>query len=274
MLMFPLTLAAYIAVLFIGKKWNFQPLAMDLKPQVLMACASVVLAEIVLTSIAVAASTRLGQVMTIVVCSGIFLFGLLSNHFLGSRAYQNEIVGRIEKAEPSATPQASLFNTGDTYLITLETEPRVRLQPGMPFYYGPNPGGFGLSTVAFPPPAGLGDPTRREVVFDNLREPALAITASSGRAVTVRHVGPDARLITEQPHRGDYIFIHPTRTSPIALGAWGVIPNIQFFWLVDAVTQHQDIPASHLLMLVLYTGTQVGVFLSIAVLLFQNREVG
>ena len=89
-----------------------------------------------------------------------------------------------------------------------------------------------------------------------------------------RIIGPDARLITQPPHHGDYLFIHPTRTSPLALAAWAVIPNIQFFWLVDAVTQHQDIPAPHLLLLVLYSLTQVGIFLSIAVLLFQNREVG
>jgi hypothetical protein len=237
-----------------------------------MVCTAVILAELVLTSVAVAASTRLGQVMTIVVCSGVFLFGLLSNHFLGSRAYQNEIVARIEKAEPAGTPQANLYNSGDTYTITLETEPRTRLQPGMPFYYGPNPGGFGLSTLPFPPP--IGDTSTREVVFDSQRDPALAITGSSGRTLTVRHIGPDARLIIEPPRRGDYIFIRPTRTSPAALAAWSVIPNVQFFWLVDAVTQHQDIPSSHLLLLVIYTVTQVGIFLSIAVLLFQHREVG
>lgn len=272
MLMFPLTLGAWVTVLFISKKWHFQPLLTDIKPQVLMACAAVVLAELVLTSVAVAASTRLGQVMTIVVCSGVFLFGLLSNHFLGSRAYRNEIVARIEKAEPGATPQTSLSSSGDTYTIMLETEPRVRLKPGMPFYYGPNPGGFGLSTVPFPPPSG--DTSTREVVFDEQREPALAITGASGRALTIRHIGPDARLALEPPKPGDYVFVHPTRTSPLALAAWAVIPNVQFFWLVDAVTQHQDIPVSHLFMLLLYTATQVGIFLSVAVLLFQNREVG
>ena len=58
------------------------------------------------------------------------------------------------------------------------------------------------------------------------------------------------------------------------MAAWGIVPNIQYFWLVDAVTQNQPVPRSHVAMLGLYAAAQVGIFLSLAVVLFQRRQVG
>jgi hypothetical protein len=52
------------------------------------------------------------------------------------------------------------------------------------------------------------------------------------------------------------------------------IPNMQMFWLSDAVMQNQKIPASHMLLLTGYAACLIGVFLSLAVVLFQKREVG
>jgi hypothetical protein len=53
-----------------------------------------------------------------------------------------------------------------------------------------------------------------------------------------------------------------------------MIPNIQSFWLVDAITQNQPVPASHVALIAVYALAQIGVFLSLAVILFQTREVG
>ncbi len=275
MLLCPLIIAAYLIILVVGKKWVFQDIQTNFKPQILIACGSLLLALVVLTSIATAASARLGQVMTIVVCSGVFVFGLLSNYFVGSRAFQNQFVARIEKAEPERSNQASLAVTGDEYRLTFAFEPTTKIEPGMPFYYSPNPNGFPLWTVAFPPP----DRTKHD--FSTLDaasargvEPALVFVSSQARSAVIRHVGPDAELIRMPPQRDDFVFLTLTRVNPAAVGAWGVIPNAQFFWLVDAVTQNQAVPGRHMLLAALYAAMQVGIFLSLAVMLFQTREVG
>jgi hypothetical protein len=73
---------------------------------------------------------------------------------------------------------------------------------------------------------------------------------------------------------GDYVFITPTRTSTTKLALWGAIPNLQYFWLVDAVTQNRPVPRNYLFLTGLYTLAQVTIFLSLAVMLFQKRDVG
>jgi hypothetical protein len=52
------------------------------------------------------------------------------------------------------------------------------------------------------------------------------------------------------------------------------VPNLQFFWLLDAVSQNQPVPLSHLVLVLMYAAVQIGAFLSLAVMLFQNRDVG
>ncbi|MGE3106970.1 MAG: ABC transporter permease subunit [Phycisphaerales bacterium] len=275
MLMCPLMLAAYLAVLVVSKKWTFQHIHTDFMPQITIAGLSVLMALLVLTAIATAASARLGQVMTIVVCSGVFVFGLLSNYFVGQRAFDNHAIARIEKAEPERSNQEWLASTGDEYRLTFAFEPTVKIEPGMPCYFSPNPNGFPLLTPAFDPP----DRTKHDFskplsALDSGLQPALVFASYSARNAVVRHVGPDAPLLRDKPSRDDYVFITPTRVNVGAVAAWGVIPNAQFFWLVDAVSQNQPVPFSYLRLAALYAVIQIGIFLSFAVVLFQTREVG
>ncbi len=53
-----------------------------------------------------------------------------------------------------------------------------------------------------------------------------------------------------------------------------VIPNINFFWVVDAITASIDVPAGYLLFTAGYAALFVVAFLAIGVALFQRREVG
>src|SRR5262249_11424070 len=92
----PARLIADGRVLLISKKWHVQPLWFDFKPQITFACLTLALAILVLSAVATAVSTRLGQVMTVVVCSGVFVFGLLSNYFIGRRAFQNHTIGLVQ----------------------------------------------------------------------------------------------------------------------------------------------------------------------------------
>lgn len=56
--------------------------------------------------------------------------------------------------------------------------------------------------------------------------------------------------------------------------AYGIVPNIQFFWVGDALTQDLHIPAEHVFGVCVYAGLYSLAVLALGVALFQQREVG
>ena len=66
-------------------QFNPQSIAKEFDFQLWLALTAILMAILVLTSIAIAASTRLGQVMTLCVTLGAFMVGMLSNHFIGRK---------------------------------------------------------------------------------------------------------------------------------------------------------------------------------------------
>lgn len=75
-----LTLAVSV-VLVVDKEWQFQSPGVDIDPQLMIALLFVFEAVVILAAIAIACSTRLGQVMTLVVCAVVFVLGLVSHFF-------------------------------------------------------------------------------------------------------------------------------------------------------------------------------------------------
>ena len=75
---------AWFFVLLISSKWEVQSLATDIKPQLLIALALILEAVWVLCAIAIACSTRMKQVMTLVVYLAVFLVGLSSDYIFGT----------------------------------------------------------------------------------------------------------------------------------------------------------------------------------------------
>lgn len=53
-----------------------------------------------------------------------------------------------------------------------------------------------------------------------------------------------------------------------------VLPNFQFFWIGDALTQDQPVPFAQVQLVLAYTGLYTTAVLMLAVILFQTREVG
>lgn len=270
--MVPLVPAAYVATLFFSKDWEIQPIGTDFKPAVLVACSSLAMAIVVLTAIATAVSTRLGQVMTIVVCAGVFVIGLLSNHLLGRVAFQNEFIAIIESAEPREARFADFDRPQAAFDIRFNTFPEAPLDPGTSIWYGPSPTGIAMAVPSFEPFEGdLSDP---RVIGDDDTPPAVIVSEGSGRAAVFVQAGGKALNVERPPREGDYVFLAPTATNPIAIAAWSVVPNMHYFWLLDAVTQNRIVPGEHLMRIAFYSVLQVGVFLSLAVILFQRRDVG
>jgi hypothetical protein len=52
------------------------------------------------------------------------------------------------------------------------------------------------------------------------------------------------------------------------------LPNLQAFWMADALTQGATISVRYLLTASLYAAAMIGALVSLAVLLFQRRDVG
>lgn len=270
--MLPLVLLAYLGVLVISPKWELQSITTDFPIKIVTASLAMVLAILVLTAVATAASTRLGQVMTIVVCAGVFVGGLLSNYFLGRQAFSNEIVGVVQSAQPPEVGESDPSARGAFMEVTLKEIPRVEIEPGDPFYYGPNPNGVALVTGNFTPFAG--DPADTPSLFESGTPSGLVVQSANGMELTVQNIGRQPLELYREPQRDDYVFITPTTIEPIAATLWAIVPNMHYYWLLDAVTQNRDVPASHLLKIVVYALLQIAAFLALAIALFQRRDVG
>ncbi|MEQ8317791.1 MAG: ABC transporter permease subunit [Phycisphaerales bacterium] len=270
--MLPLVLLAYLGVLLISAKWEFQPITTDFPVKIIIACSAMVLAILVLTAVATAASTRLGQVMTIVVCAGVFVGGLLSNYFLGRQAFSNEIVGVVDFAQPPEVGENDPSARGAFIEVTLKEPPRVEISQGDPFYYGPNPNGVALVTGNFTPFGG--DPTDTPSLFEASTPSGLVIQSANGKELLVQNIGGVPIELYREPLRDDFVFVTPTTVEPVAATLWAIVPNMHYYWLLDAVTQNREVPASHLFKIAAYAILQIAAFLALAVALFQRRDVG
>lgn len=270
-ILLPAILVAYLVTLSLNKEWVFVGPQEAFKPQILMAAICIGMALLVLNAVAIAASTRLGQVMTIVVCAGVFMGGLLSNHLLGRFAFQNSHIATIRSVQEPFPPN-NLNRAGDTYEISLEDPSQSIIPVGTQIYFGPNPAGVALAV----PPQGefLGDPTRDVEVRNPDAPSALVIRSVDASTQTYTLVNVNNHPVARPPRAGDFIFLQPTRHNAIAFVAWSVVPNLQVFWLSDAITQGHPIPPRYLLLTGAYTGVQVLGLLSLAILLFQRRDVG
>ena len=101
------------------------------------------------------------------------------------------------------------------------------------------------------------------MILNRIDRPSRCFSLSARPVATIR-----------PPLPGDYVFVTPTTVNSVAMIAWVTVPNLQFFWLLDAVTQNRPIPPPYIVLVTIYGIAQIGVFLSLAVLLFQKRDVG
>lgn len=96
-LVVPLMTVAILLVAMINDEWEIQQFGKDFIDGQLIGALLLVFAMVmILTAVAVAVSTRLGQVMTLSICTGVLMIGLVSDawfgqyrdaHFLGQLAY-------------------------------------------------------------------------------------------------------------------------------------------------------------------------------------------
>lgn len=204
----PLAALAYIFSMMFKSNFTPQSIAVGFKPQLWLAIVGVLVAILILSAIAIAASTRLGQVMTLCITIGVFLMGMLSDWFFGQH---------LTKMQDGWLQEASA--AGRTRIV--ERVQTVRFTNGE------------VDTI----------PNKVEVPDD---ETSLWDFAT----------------------RGEKIEFALTRA------AYSIVPNFQVLWLSDAVTQKHVIPVGYIATTTLYGACHIFAALSVAVLLFQRREVG
>ncbi|MDY7108369.1 MAG: hypothetical protein SYC29_07000, partial [Planctomycetota bacterium] len=165
-------------------------------------------AILVLTAIAIAASARLGQVMTLCITLGVLLLGLLSDWLIGRpiKTLENVWLQRAETA--GRTETVEVFRTFVLDTGEVQRAPTAQMQE--------------VATVPL---------TSMAEGFERLEHAFLWVVYS-------------------------------------------ILPNFQVLWLSDALTQSHRIPMAHVALTGLYGLFYIGVALSLAVILFQRREVG
>ncbi|HYF15315.1 MAG TPA: ABC transporter permease subunit [Phycisphaerales bacterium] len=272
LLMLPLMLAGWVGTLIFNEKWEVQGLLHDVKPQVLTACFSLVLAILVLSSVATAASTRLNQVLTIVVCVGVFLGALLSNYFVGRWVFRNEILGRVDSVS-RVDPDRTFVEQSPVELKLRSPLPRS-LPAGTPVYYSPSPNGFPLMNEEDYRPFDGSLENINDVMGPAAKGPAIVAVSGADQTIVLRNVGPRPVAVQRPPERGDYVFTRPTRVNYPLLAVWGSLPNLQHFWLLDAVSQNHPVPLEYSLLSVVYAIVLIVACLSLGVIMFQRRDVG
>lgn len=207
-IMTPLAALAYFFSLLFNEDFVPQPIGTDFKPDLWLGLFSLMIAILVLTAIAIAASARLGQVMTLCVTLGMLLLGLLSDWLIGRPIKTLEDLwlqraGAAGQTETIEVIKSFILTTGET-----QSSPTPEMQE--------------VATVPL---------TSMAEGFERLQHAFLWVLYS-------------------------------------------ILPNFQVLWLSDALTQGHRIPLAHVALTGLYGLLYIGVALSLAVILFQRREVG
>ena len=117
----PLLTAAVLLCGKLSEKFEVIPFASNMVGgQVLLAAALVSLAVMVMAAVAVAASTRLGTVMTLVTCTLVLAIGIVSDHAFGQHEETSTAAFLLYRALPNIGPfwvvDALMATSEDSYV--------------------------------------------------------------------------------------------------------------------------------------------------------------
>lgn len=98
----PVLTVGLIIAAFFDARWNPQPFAEGfISGQSILAGFLVMLAVMIIAAVALAASTRLGQVMTLLVCTAVLMLGLVSDNVLGQYQESSAIAAAVYRTYPN-----------------------------------------------------------------------------------------------------------------------------------------------------------------------------
>lgn len=106
----PLAVAAIVTALFFDKQWKPKTPNDFTDMQIIYAMILVFVAAMMIAAFAVTFSTRFGQVVTLLLCAGVFLLGLLSDYYFGSGDTTRPVIYQVLYG---AVPNFQFFWLGD-----------------------------------------------------------------------------------------------------------------------------------------------------------------
>ena len=136
---------AFVIVNYVDKDWHPQPFGAGIDWRMTSAVALLTLALWSLAGIAIACSTRLSLIPTLVVCLALFLLGLVSDHFFGTRAEAGVLWARFLYA---LIPNWQLFWMADA-MATGKTIPPSYLFQALQYITGTLVVSLGLAARLF-----------------------------------------------------------------------------------------------------------------------------
>ncbi len=203
----PLLLVSYLLVLNFGPDFSTHPIWVAFKPDIWKAIVSIIVSVLILGALAIAVSTRLSQLGTLLITFILFFVGMMSDAWFGKPAYELEGLWLDRAAlEGDAIlvehERAMLKTNGDTDIVVTER----------------------LETI-------------------------------------------DGVSLSQYAVGNEY-----TKWLSCKVGS-AVVPNFQVLWLTDALTQENVIPTSYVIRTTSYGFLYIVASISIAIVLFQRREV-
>jgi ABC-type transport system involved in multi-copper enzyme maturation permease subunit len=302
----PLAGLAYLFSLMFKADFSLQGIQDGFKAQIWLALVALLIAILVLTAIAVAASTRLNQVLTLGVTIGIFLFGLMSDWFFGRPLLRLEqsLSQRVEGLTDAslqgmlADDNAESLRSWVLHIHNEQAEHRFSQ-----WHCAALAEIFKQERqLRDMPPA---DREARERVIEEQQFNAAHAQRERDRTEARVRAGQVAwpptkndvmialdwpRMVERRSGECETIsdrqtFIYPSLERKLVTSnesavqmacriGYAVVPNFQVLLLSDALTQEHLIPPRYVATASLYGALYIVAALAIATLLFQRREVG
>lgn len=121
----PLGTLALIGILCVSPEWELQSPGTDFGDmQLAYAIAMTFGGVLILSAFAVALATRFSQVLTLILCAGVYVVGLLSDHYLGQPAEAG--TATMYKVLYGVVPNFQFFWAGDA-ITTEQTIPAAQV---------------------------------------------------------------------------------------------------------------------------------------------------
>lgn len=167
----PLLFVAYLVSLFFDVKWEVTPPSTEFRLELWAAVLLMAMALAVLTAIAIAISTRWGQVATIGITVGVLILGLLSDWIFGRRIHAIEqalTTGDVSTMSVADTNHLSLLALKSAYAVVPNFQAfwvvdAVNQNQQIPLEYLQSVLGYGLLMTTFAIAIAIALFQRREV---------------------------------------------------------------------------------------------------------------
>ena len=249
-----------------------------------------------MASLATTLSTRFNLISNLLICSVLFLAGLMSDYLLGRHIreswYDSVPRGKGELWMSSYTfaptemgvrrwKQPERVDSGEAFIVwsdaekastlpDMGTKPEANWNDGQGWKNNVDDlDGVPLWMAKYDTVTHRWDVARIRNERSMVPAGAKGMDAKFTAYVFRRSANPP-----RTPYGGTYYEPVPSPGSLVATGLYAIIPNWQLFWMADALAQKTPIPGEYIFYGAAYAMVMIAFLMVLAVLLFGTREVG